>query len=405
VTDSDTPLRDDRPSWDLYRRMLESPYVSSARREATLFALAELERRMGCDWLERYWDFSGHVPSEVNLGSAHVSALGNLLDFALRLTVLDAVPGVGKVQREMRKDLRDDRRRHCALQLEVGALAARAGYEVAFEDRPSPDAAPSDVVLRNEHQALRVETFAIIRDKRSQEAAAYWERLLHHIRQIEWKHDTPVAGTISQQLDDVESEELLRLIEQAALETATTDKQHTVSWQGADLQVLPSGSTDYALHGGVEESVSWPRIASKLRQKAQQAQASGGGWLRADILDGTWQFTPWAQSCLGVKINEMAGMVPPLLNQFPHISGVVLCSGAGVAQGQFVGESARSAGDSYGLRRVLPASRVRETMIVPVSATGDQQARIWVDLYNSEDSWLDWALDRAHLPRWQEIRP
>ncbi len=69
--------------------MLDSPQVSAARREATLWALSELERRMGPNWLERYWELSGHVPAEVNLGSAHVSALGNLLDFALRLSVLD----------------------------------------------------------------------------------------------------------------------------------------------------------------------------------------------------------------------------------------------------------------------------------------------------------------------------
>jgi hypothetical protein len=385
--------------------MLESPLVSPARREATLWALAELERRMGADWLGRYWEVSGHVPSEVNLGSAHLSALGNLLDFALRLNVLDAVPGVGKVQREMRNDLRDDRRRHCALQLEVGALAVRAGYDVVFEDRPSPDAAPSDVVLKRDEQALRVETFAIIRDKRSQESAVYWERLLHHIKRVEWKYDAPVAGIISQQLDNAESAELLLLIEQAAQNTATTGKQHAVSWRGADLQVMPSGSTDYQLQAGVEESDSWSRIANKLRQKAQQAQASGGGWLRVDVLDGTWQFTPWARGGLRAKIDEMARLVRPLLSQVPGIFGVILSSGAGVAQGQFVGESARSVDDSYLLRRVLPAVRVRETMIVPVSAAGREQARTWVDLYNSEDSWLDWTLDRTGLPLWREIRP
>src|SRR5262249_58537029 len=109
------PLDDMRPSWDLYRRMLAYPDVSPARREATSWALDELEQRMGSDWLGRYLDARGHVPVEVNLGPAHRSALGNLLDFALRLVVLDSVPGAGKIQREMRRDLRDERRRHCAL--------------------------------------------------------------------------------------------------------------------------------------------------------------------------------------------------------------------------------------------------------------------------------------------------
>jgi len=305
----------------------------------------------------------------------------------------------------MRKDLRDDRRRHCALQLEVGALAARAGYDVAFEDRSRPDAAPSDVVLRRDEHTLRVETFAIIRDKRSQESAAYWERLLYDIKQIEWKHDTPVAGAISEQLDEAASAELLRLVEQAAVDTVATGQEHAVSWQGAELRVLLRGSANYQLQAGVEESYSWPRIASRLRQKAKQAQGSGGGWLRADILDGTWQFTPWARAGLRPKIDEIARQVRPMLSKVPGISGVILSSGAGVAQGQFVGESARSIGDSYGLRRVLPAVRVRETMIVPVSVLGRAQARFWVDLYGAEESWLDWALDCFGLPAWSEIRP
>lgn len=93
---------DDRPSWDLYRRMAESPHVSRARRQATLWALGELEQRMGPDWLERYWDRTGHVPEEVNLGGAHAGALGSLLDSALRLQLLDGAPGAATVGLQQR---------------------------------------------------------------------------------------------------------------------------------------------------------------------------------------------------------------------------------------------------------------------------------------------------------------
>ena len=31
-------------------------------------------------------------------------------------------------------------------------------------------------------------------------------------------------------------------------------------------------------------------------------------------------------------------------------------------------------------------------MIVPVSPGGRDEADLWAGLYNSEDSWLDWAL-------------
>lgn len=140
--------RDDlRPTWDLYRRMADSPNVGPARRDTVLWALEELERRMGPDWLERYWESAGHVPAEVNLGSGHVAAFGNLLDLALRYHVLNAAPGIGRVQREMRKNLRDERRRHSALQLEVAALGVRAGFAAALEARSGRRGGPSDVIL------------------------------------------------------------------------------------------------------------------------------------------------------------------------------------------------------------------------------------------------------------------
>ena len=82
-----------RPTWDLYRRMAASPGGRPARREAVLWALGELERRMGQDWLERYWQSAGHVPADVKLGSGHVAAFGNLLDLALRYHVLEGAPG------------------------------------------------------------------------------------------------------------------------------------------------------------------------------------------------------------------------------------------------------------------------------------------------------------------------
>jgi hypothetical protein len=135
-----------------------------------MWALDELERRMGNDWLERYWEASDHVPGEVDLGSTHVAAFGTLIELALRLDLLDGVSGAGKVQREMKVDRRDDRRRHCRLQLEVAALGARAGYTVAFEDKLKPGMPPSDVVLTRGPDWLRVETFAIVQAKKAQEA-------------------------------------------------------------------------------------------------------------------------------------------------------------------------------------------------------------------------------------------
>jgi hypothetical protein len=89
----------------------------------------------------------------------------------------------------MKVDLRDDGRRHCGLQLEVAALAARSGYTVAFEQKLKPGMPPSDVVLTHGPESLRVETFAVVQGKKSQEAAAYWESMSSHIMVAELRHN------------------------------------------------------------------------------------------------------------------------------------------------------------------------------------------------------------------------
>jgi hypothetical protein len=242
-----TGIDDVRPTFDLYRKMLDSPHIGSARRRATRWALDELERRMGADWLERYWEKCGHVPPEVNLGGAHVSALGKLLDFALRFAVLDGLPGVGKVQKEMKNDVRDERRQHCALQLEVGALAARAGCSVTFENRPQPAAPPSDVVLRRERQVIRTETFAIMPDQQTRDGDVFWRRISQMIMRLRMKHDTPVSGTIAGVIDDQDTVELFRLVEDAARRAAETGRDQPVSSKQAELLVHPPGSSGHRL--------------------------------------------------------------------------------------------------------------------------------------------------------------
>lgn len=266
-----------RPTWDLYREMANSPNIRPARRDAVLWALGELERRMGSDWLERYWESAGHVPAEVNLGSGHVGAFGNLLDLALRYDVLDGVPGIGRVQREMRKDLRDERRRHSALQLEVAALGTRAGFAAALEVRSAGRGGPSDVIMRQNGQLLQVETFAIMRDKRSQEAARYWDWLMAQIRAIGWTSGAGISGDLGERLGQAASAELLRLIEAAAQAAVASGVEQPVEFRGARLRALPPGSTDYQLRGGVEEGQGWRRIEAKLIQKARQASSAGAG--------------------------------------------------------------------------------------------------------------------------------
>ena len=110
-----------------------------------------------------------------------------------------------------------------------------------------------------------------------------------------------------------------------------------------------------------------------------------------------------AQPRLHMKIEQVAQHVTSALRRVPGIDGAVLSNGAGFAQSQFHGESARTVQGCYGIRRVLPATRVRETMIIPVTPRGRSQATIWLRMYDAEEHWLDWALARAGIPTRRQI--
>ena len=112
---------------------------------------------------------------------------------------------------------------------------------------------------------------------------------------------------------------------------------------------------------------------------------------------------PWARAGLGDKIEQIAQHVTSALRRVPGIDGAVLSNGAGFAQSQFYGESARTTQGCYGIRRVLPAARARETMIIPVTQRGRSQATAWLRMYDAEEHWLDWALARAGIPTRHQI--
>ncbi|MGH3157046.1 MAG: hypothetical protein ACRDNF_10775 [Streptosporangiaceae bacterium] len=111
--------------------------ANPARREAVLWALGHLESLMGTDWLERYFDKTGHVPEGMNLGAGHVAATGHLLDMALRAAV-----------RSRRSRSTD-------------------GIHRGAGSRGPAPVGPTDVSVRRDGQELRVETFAVLHDQRS----------------------------------------------------------------------------------------------------------------------------------------------------------------------------------------------------------------------------------------------
>jgi hypothetical protein len=98
------------------------------------------------------------------------------------------------------------------------------------------------------------------------------------------------------------------------------------------------------------------------------------------------------------KTAAMAELIKSALADQHHLSGVVVSSSACPTFQTHLDESAPLDNGSIGLRRMLPFSRVRETLVIPLKPAAGSEATRWSQLYEAEADWLDSALAQMELP-------
>lgn len=153
--------------------------------------------------------------------------------------------------------------------------------------------------------------------------------------------------------------------------------------------------------GVVSRVDGWTRIASRIINKRPQAKAEG--WLRVELDDGMFQNERWYKEDFAVdSLEDKAKLFCHLLRQsigeqFDDLRGIVLSSPPFLSTSEDATEILDDG--SVALRRNLPATRIRETFIVPLATSAIQEAKIWEQLYTSEPTWLSWSRTRGILPR------
>ena len=130
-------------------------------RDSGEWAIGELRARLGEDWTSRSWTRYG-LPSGFGLAGFHTIAHCELLELALRLSLLNDVHGRGKVQKALRGDAASSQLMHARIQLEVAAAAQQIGLPVAMESREISAKDPVDLLLHR----TPVETFAVLDEDR-----------------------------------------------------------------------------------------------------------------------------------------------------------------------------------------------------------------------------------------------
>ena len=214
--------------------------------------------------------------------------------------------------------------------------------------------------------------------------AEYSSSIHDSILALEVKHEVTIGGKLLRRFAEGELADWLGRVAQAAVRVSRDGSDERVDSSAGSVVVSPGKSgRAMPLTGPPIVGRGWPRTATLLQDKCEQISRSGAGWLRFDLLDGQWQFTPWATLPLPAKTETLAAQ---LRSSISGASGAVLSHGAGFAQGQFLAENYRSPAGAIGLRRLIAPCRVRETIIVPLTNDVDAQTQTWIDIYDDEPS-------------------
>ena len=372
----------------------------SAWVEAGRWAIDRVSQMLGEGWPERVWEEHSDLPSGIAIASWHTVAYAELLELALRLQLLNDCPRFVPLRRALKTDAREEQVQHLRIQLEVAALALRDGYPVEFEPPiPGSEKRADLAVNLNGAEPLIVETRAVLPDSDMRTVNEFTDELFPKISWVTTPHGVQCSGTVSEVLDEHDSAELLDEIKVRARLVAADMVAPPLRIHGAELTVSRAGEGT-GLRGPQIGGNGWPRIAARLKEKAEQTMGAREVWLRFDVRQGIWQFTPWSQEDLVTKGEQLAAVVIETLSTYGHVDGVVMSSGSLLAQGQFDAEEHASAWGVVGLRRLIDPLRVREAFVIPLrdTATSQQAVEVWREFYGAEPTWLDWALNEFGLP-------
>lgn len=393
-------------SWDGLRARMSESVRSDEGRAAGVWAIDVLRDQLGSQWMERVALAEGRAPNDLLLSVMHAVAFGELLGLALRLHLLRDVEGMGVVRRDLKRDLREQRRLHTRVILDIAALALQNGHGVAMEKRLAVDLAPTDVVITTPSGDVISEAFAVLTDDVMRQGMDYTEALAREVRRICWGNAVELDGQLQAVLTDEATSDWLARVEEVALLVKSDGKARVVDHPIGPVTVLSlaeAAQCATSFTGPLMTGKGNDRLGVILRKKAEQAAMAGATWIRADVLDGLWQFTQWAGWTLSTKSEALAAEVRQALDGIEGVRGAVLSCGPAMAQGDFVGESTRVADGGFALRRVFPPFRVRETVVIPLGPEHASEAMTWVELYDGEPGWLDWALGAVGLPSASDV--
>lgn len=405
-----------RLTWGLWADDLRnSELLTDVGREVMLDTVRDIEDFLGEGWLEVH---RAHVRPELvevpfmsmrwwpSNDTVHVHR--RILEFALRLRLLKRaeVPGLGVVRRNMKRDL--GHFAHSYVQLEVAALALRAGWAVRLEPPPAgAGGARVDLLLTRAGQAMAVEvkTFNVDELMRADiiSTDAIQGRLLGMSaeRQVQFDGDLEVPDTVEDRA--ALAAWLDRLGDVAATVQATGEAVTVQPPMGGQLRVVPDvAAKQCQLRMPIRSRDPLARLLGEIERKAEQGRGGAPLWLRFN--ETRWFFHQLISEHEDRRVSTRDSLVRVLernLMLYPHVAGLILSSEPIGISDHEVDATVRLPGAATAVVRTTQYPWFRSTMVMlgPARAAASGQKQAWLSWYRGEGDWLDWALVEAGLPR------
>ena len=329
---------------------------------------------------------------------ASVHAMVELLTRACALTVIPRDVSVALASSTTPADV--NRRLSSDLYvLEAAALAVRHGWSIEYETALSSGRRP-DLRLVQGDSDIRVEVTSSGPDRQRLAAEALSRSLVPALMTIGSQYEVEISGrAASSEVDGDDLARLLREVEAAAADAASSGEVRTLAAHGVELSIRPGGSGLGTFDGPPLTDDMWPRLENRLLTKAAQTEGASAAWICVQDRSGLFQLTDLAGVDEHEQLRRLAENVSFALRDAPHVAGVLLSTGVRIDAGEedhdtiLRNDSGRLAGSAV-LRRRLPGRRCRRTFVVRLrdGAIVDNGPMEW---FAREGGWLDWALALA----------
>jgi hypothetical protein len=382
-------------------------YLTSSGKQAARRAIADLTGFFGPGWLSRAIEPGPSGPAIRGLSVyAPLLALsparraGRYLETirwwaSIQTLVAANVGGLSDVRRDARHDLSAHRLMHTLTQTRLSSIGLYVGAEATLE--PGKSGGPGDLLLRWPGHEIFLEVVTFGPDVTSDAEDRHHHR--HFLHLLSLRPDQPIywEGDIPGLLNPGDEAAWIRSTTAAAARSAEAGEPLDIPGRdGTSLTVRPgTAPKGTSTRGPYLLSDDGSRLARSIERKGAQTRDAGIAWIWAEDFGGMHPVAPFTSMPIDAKLEALAELARPILDDRRHLAGIVWSSAQWHTQPPPDAQAQTPAG--IGLQRAVPVERVRQSVILNRRVILPDQTARMAQICEAEPRWLNWALNRLGI--------